>query len=322
VINMTAELHRWLQIMGRPSYVKAASEQPHRSGNDYPTQSREATYLSWCRAVGEGAPTHITTKLAEMGRFWGISNDLERAETNWKVANEVRPLRDDEFALCQTYKGARIRKFAAYDAPSTVKAAEAFYDHRTKYPYSWRKEAATRLLRKAAETKAMLPEYLVGYLHKAAGLGYPTSESIEKVMVGRFNHTGPKHEEITAKLASVLELIADNPSLRYNDELVKSAMQVLDQFDHETGVADKYHKVAMPEELIGMTEPELQKMAAEQEGVVTLVNGAEVKLADLNPELLGAVDPSLAKLSQAELADTLPTLPRPDSDLLVRLLAG
>jgi hypothetical protein len=318
---MSSQLHQTLLRFGRPAYVKAASEQPYREPVGYPTRSREDTYLSWCRALQDGAGADVTQKIAEAGTFWGIKEDLDHAAKVWKTANETRQPTDDEYALVQEYRGGKVRKFAAYDAESTVKAAEAFYDHRAKYPYAWRKEAATTLLRKAASYKAVLPAYVDTYLHKAAGFGYPTVESIDAAMGSRLGHVGHKHSETTDKLAEVLGMIADSPVLRYNDELVKTAMQIMDQFDHETGVSRHYGAIPMPEDMIGVTEPELQKMAAEADSKVTLVNGESVDLRDLDPAALAAVDASLSKLGREELRDVLPTLPRPDADLLIRLMA-
>jgi len=318
---MSTQLHQTLLRFGRPSYVKAASEQPYREPVGYLTKSREDTYLSWCRALQDNAGADVTQKIAEAGVFWGIKADLDHAAAVWKTANATREPSDDEFALVQDYRGSKVRKFAAYDSASTVKAAESFYDHRTKYPYTWRKEAAVTLLRKTAEYKAVLPDYVNTYLHKAAGFGYPTVESVDAAMGSRLGHTGHKHSETTNKLAEVLGMIADNPVLRYNDELVKTAMQVMDQFDHETGVSRHYGRIPMPEDMIGVTEPELQKMAVEANTKVALQNGQEVDLNDIDPAALAAVDASLAKLGREELRDVLPTLPRPDADLLIRLMA-
>lgn len=320
---MSAELHRMLAIMGRPAYVKTAAEQPHRErGSDYPINSRESTYLSWCTALSKSASTSEMNTIETAGKFWGIHSDLVSAQQKWAEATETRQPVDDDFVVVQEHRGQKVRKFAAYDASSTVKAAESFYDHRIKYPFSWRKEASVRLLQKAAEFKAALPEYIDNYLHKAAGLGFPTNESVERSLSSRMNKVAAKHEEAMNKLATVLGMIADNPALRFNDELVKTALSVMDQFDTETGANRHYGSgVSLPEEMIGVTEPELQKMAANQEQEVTLTNGATVKVSSLDKALLTAVDPELAKLSTAELMDVLPSTPRCDADLIVRLLA-
>jgi len=318
---MSNELHAILLRFGRPSYVKAASEQPYREGSGYPIKSREDTYLSWCRALQNGAGADVITKVAEAGTFWNIKQDLDHAETQWKLSNAARDLDDSEYAMVQEYRGSKVRKFAAYDKDSTVKAAEAFYDHRTKYPYGWRKEAATCILRKAAEFNAALPQYVDTYLHKAAGFGYPTVESVDNAIGSRMGYVGHKHADVTEKLGQVLSLIADNPVLRYNDELVKTAMQVMDQFDNETGMSQHYGRIPMPEDLIGVTEPELQKMATDSQTKVTLTNGSVVDLNDIDAALLAAIDPSMAKLGRNELRDVLPTLPVCDAQLLVRLMA-
>lgn len=319
---MSAELHRVLSIMGRPAYVKTAAEQPHLDTAGYSIASREATYLSWCQALTKSASAAELRRLEDAGRFWGISADLQTAQLKWAEANQTTEPTDADYVLVQEHRGQKVRKFAAYDAASTVKAAEAFYDHRIKYPFTWRKEAATKVLQKAAEFKAELPEYINNYMHKAAGLGFPTSESVEAALTGRLNKLSSKHDAVGVKLAEVLGMIADNSSLRFNDELVKTALSIMDQFDTESGVNRYYGKgVPLPEEMIGLTEPQLQKMSAERPKYVKLVNGEQVKIADLDSALLAAVDPELTKLSAEELEATLPTLPKPDADLLVRLMA-
>lgn len=306
-------LHELLTICGRPSYVKVAADQPPAEARDQ--QSREGLYLDYVEKLAANRPVD---GLHDLGRFWGIAGDLKTASDRWAAHNTTVEPSDADFALVVDHDGERIRKFAAYDAPSTVRAANAFYENRCRYPYEWRKTASERLLARQEEFGAIIPEGVRSYLVKAAGLAGFTQDSLEDAIRARYAVTPRTKTAAFTKLAEVLNVIAASPELRHDREMVETTLKVMDVFDHELPSG---HTVKLAEESLEVLEEDLLKVAGDmQSDHVTLQNGQIVKISSLTEDALFAVSPELTKMSADELRDVLPTLPMPDADLLTRLI--
>lgn len=261
-------------------------------------------------------------ELKKYARFWRIENDC--AQAHEKIASYEPPkLQDRDYALVAEANGKPIRKFAAYDAGSTKMAARSLYENRHRYPYAWRKKAAARILARAEKFASHIPDYLNTYLHKAAGFGYPTEETIEQTLLERLNMAKEaSFADEKQKLAEVLSKMAEDAELRYNEDFVKAAMEAIEHFDAETGLTAKYgSEIGLPEDLIASdrTTEKLAKLASYKHAEAKLVNGRSIDVTQIQKEALSAVDPKLAELDAGELASVLPTLPRGDADLLVRL---
>ena len=306
-------LHELLTICGRPDYVKVAADQPPAEARD--PHSREAVYLEYVTKLAANRPVD---GLHDLGRFWGIAGDLKTAGDRWAAHNVTVEPSDEDFALLVDHGGEKIRKFAAYDAPSTVRAASAFYENRAHYPYGWRKIASERLLAREEQYGAVLPEGVRQYLVKAAGLAGFTQESLEDAIRARYAVTPRAIAGEFTKLAEVLNGIAGSPELRHDRETVGIALQALDSFDRELPRACT---VKLAEESLEVLEEDLYKVASDAHGdLVRLQNGQIVKISALTEDALLAVSPELTKMSADELRDVLPTLPMPDADLLTRLI--
>lgn len=316
-------------VTGRPGYVKTAGADAPAGyadtfGGKYPCQDRSATWTSAMEAHRDGAPAEIQSKIAACAKVWGIEADVaagiaKLAASTAQLSEDQLP--DADFTLCQEHNGAKIRKFAAVDAETTVDAAIAFHDNRAKYPLAWRKQASVNLLARAQEFDALLPEYVNEYLHKAAGFAVATQASVDQILIERANRSSYVGDEASAKLASILGELAENEDLRHNVDRVNEVVELLDSYDRSMKLAQFYnHGVSLPEELLAVTEPKLSKMAGQERNHVRLVNGHTVDIRHLDGDTLDTVSDGLAKLSHAKLADVLPTLPKPEADLLVQLM--
>lgn len=303
-----------LAAAGRTDLAKLAS-------HNYSFSGREATILSFIGAQLKLAGAPGTEDAVKMANFWGVRKEAE--ELTEKVSKLLAPVKlaEADYALCVEAGGEKLQKYAAYNKDSTIEAAEAFYDNRAKYPYAWRKEAAARLLAKAEQFDVVLPAYIETGLHKSAGLGYPTAETLEDALVIREQLACPEHREAIYKIAELVSEMIETPSLRYDDELVGGLIESLDEFDTSLG-QHKMAEVGLAEDIIedGSITPELQKLAGASSTYVMLKNGAEVDATTIPPEVLDAVDPELSKLASAELIDVLPTLDLEAANLLTRLL--
>lgn len=314
----TLSVEEALRYVGRSDLVKTASD----SEEDYTFSTKNATFVSYVTALVKQANEVVMQRCRDHAKFWKIADDCEAAQA--KLATYEAPqLAPTDFALLQKNGDSVVCKYAAYDRDSTVKAASAFYDNRAKYPLKWRSDTAVNLLRKSAEYKAHLPDYVDTYLHKAAGFGFATPESVENMVVERLNCTKTvKTAADTSKLSEVANCMLADESLCVDSQFLKSAMSVIEQYDAENGLTDLYgSSVSLPEELIDsrFTTNQLTKVAGISKLAVELTNGKRVDVTKLSKEALAAVDPELAKMASSDLVDVLPTLPKSDADLLVRL---
>ncbi len=263
----------------------------------------------------------VTDQLADFARLWGIKGEVKTACEALEKARKqasLSELPDADFAMLQPHKGETVRKYAAFDKESTYDSAVAFYDNRHRYPLAWRKQAASELIQRAEKHQTVIPEYVNDYLHKAAGFAVPTQASIEEALVQRLNL---RDGEPTQKLASALDAIAGNSMLRYDSELVTEFLYAMDRHDRETKIASHYGvDLQLPEEMLEWSLPKLAKFAGISNRIVRLTNGYEVDVTEISHDTLESVADGMSRMSHEKLAAVLPTLPRPDADLLVHLL--
>jgi len=300
-----------LRSTGTPDFVKTAAAEDGAA--DFST--REATFITFARSLVKSANADEREFIDTHVKFWGIQKEC--AEFQTKLASLQQPwlLPDDVFCLMK--KEASVRKYAAFDAGSTRMAAIAFTEQAANYPFEWRNETAQAILHKAAEYKTLLPEYVDNYLHKAACFGAADVEAVHDAILIREQITSNEHAEALQKVATVLEQMIDEPKLRTDMDFLKEAMAAVDAFDQMSNPTAPLIENIIANEL---TLPALQKCAAEDALIVRMTNGVEVDCSKLTKQALAAVDPNLAKMDPAELAGVLPTLPRPDAELLSRIL--
>lgn len=303
-----------LAAAGRADLAKLASD-------NYSFSGREATVLSFIGAHMKLAGAPGMEDAVKMANFWGIRKEAEELAAKVAKAMTPRKLAEADFALCAEVDGQKVLKYAAYDRDSVVEAANAFHENKDRYPYAWRKVAAARLLAKAEQFKAVLPEYVSVGLHKSAGLGFPTAESLEDALIRREHVATSAQKEALAKIATVVGEMVASPELRYDDEMIEGLITNLDEFDAQLPMF-KMAEVGLAEEIIedGSVTTELVKMAGASSTYVMLKNGFEVDATTIPPEALEAIDPELAKMASAELIDVLPTLDYEAASLLTRLL--
>lgn len=325
-------LDKALQISGRVDLLKVASS----GAESYEFDSRDATYISCVKAHVKQADERTKEACDAHARFWRISEQVKAACE--KIDNYVpAELRPEDYAM--NYDG--VRKYAAFDAESTFDAAIAFHENRVKYTQDMRKHAALRLLKKAEDHNVHLPAYVETYLHKAACLGFVDPANVQEALIQRLNRSMPTMTKSAAeeKLSAALSCFTEDDALCYDRDFIKSACEVLENYDAEYNLTSRYGiDVGLPEEIIGdnLTTDKLVKAAGCSAAVVKLSNGHTVDVTELTKEALDAVSDQvqaatgvdkfaehyseLAGLTPAELAEVLPTLPKHAADLLVRLV--
>lgn len=301
-----------LRSTGVPAFVKNASVDDDAPG-DFST--RENTYLTYARTLIKSASADEQQFVWDHVKFWSIEKECKEFQTKLAELQQPWLLKDEAFCLLK--KEASVRKYAAYDDVSTRYAAESFYENRASYPFEWRHETARNLLSKTAEYKVNLPTYVDQYLHKAACFGAADTAAIDEAMLIREQITPMEHAEKFNKVATLLEMLRDQPALRSDIDFLKEAMVTIDAFDAESNAT-----APLIEEIISddLTLPSLLKQAADDGYNVKLTNGHEVDVRHIKKAALEAIDSNLASMDCEELAKVLPTLPRGDADLLSRLI--
>lgn len=304
-----------VKAAGAPDFVKVSHVD---LSNEYDLSSKEATYISYAHALIKGASGDKWSDLEDHIRFWGVTAECARLKNKYAELNEVRELPESDYALVKEYGGQTIRKFAAFDAPSTVKSALALYDSREALPYDWKNEVATKLLAKTAQYQAELPAYLNVYLQKVAAFGAVGEIELEKAYIERDLAYPSQYREEFNKVAEVLDALMSSPELRCDYDFIKEASTIIDRCDSMAGVDIPVEGLISDALLVS----KLEKIASDESTyIVKMINGKDLDVRDLKKEALDMIDEKLSKLGHAELADVVKTLPRGDADLLSRILA-
>jgi hypothetical protein len=306
-----------IRATGIPAFVKSAAAIPADGTLNYNT--RETTYVSFVTALVKGASAAEWQDCADHVKFWGIEQECAQAKAKYAELMQTPELTLEDYALvARTGNGQLVKKYAAYDGGTTAQAAVAFYEQRDAYPYEWRADAAARLLNKAARYQAVLPEYVQNYLEKAAAFGAVGEKELEDAIVAREQACPSEYRDTFAKIAELAEQLLAREDLRSDHDFIKSAMATIDHFDAMIHYDGELIEEAIPGDL---TVSNLQKIAGDMRFEINLINGLKIDVRQLEKKALAAIDPDLAYKSDEQLIDILPTLPKPDADLLARILA-
>lgn len=311
---ITPSVAQVIRATGTPDFVKSASVS--EDGN-YDFHTKEATYVSFIKALIKQASGPEFDECVQHARFWKIEAECGKAKTKYAELMTAPELTDDDYAVVFYDNGSKIQKFAAYDQASVSQAARSFYEQREQFPYEIRHAAASNLLHKAAAQSVVLPEYVQRYLEKAAALGAFDAGHLEDAIIAREQTCAAEHMDAFEKVATVLDGMISDSRLCSDPDFIKSACAAVDNYDALT----QFHG-GLIEEAIGdnLIASELTKVAADQRFTVRLINGLSVDVRELKKEALAAVSPSLSVLGHNELIDVLPTLPREDASLLASIL--
>ncbi len=159
------------------------------------------------------------------------------------------------------------RMYPLHDRDSLQKAAEHFMRHRGRYPYEWRREIATNLLKKADQLGCEVPD--ADYMKKAAGRGMGEKSEIAAHLMFRSRKI-PGVKDDLEKLARTV-----HQSEEIGPKEASAAARVMAQVDESTDLYRGYgDALPFPEEVaFSHTEDEIQKTAS---SMVKLANEAVV----------------------------------------------
>lgn len=301
----------------------------------YACHSAAATWLSavyFHEKSAEYHPKHqqkITERLEKFADYFGIRPLYDSVVKRAKDLQAGDQLPDSAYAFVWEAKdGSKERHYPMTNTVQVKAAAEWLLDNRDRIPFVDRNVIAQKILEKAARYGASLGEELNGFVEKQAGHGIPDPPELyqmlnQRVMLSRTE----AHREGITKLA---QTVKNTPRTALQPaELIKLAATV-DLIDHAIGLKGKYTEVIQrPEDVIFKVT--YTKAASDYTRLCTLQTGnvyEKTQLSKLAREdvasLLGDdfarevctgfdVDPE-------KLAELAHTLPRPDAELLERLL--
>lgn len=349
--------YRLAKLYGIPDYVKEASIQdtglssPGMEGSSipvtsyadprvpaqFPCHTKAATYLSYLYFLDAKPQLSkhaalIEERFQKFAEYWGLLLDCQKlrtkaAEVQASLAEPEIP--DTDYMLVTAEAGEKVRYYPIRNALETKAAADWFVEHRYHFPFVYRKEMAAKILEKAAQYGAAIGEH-DDTLQKQAGRGFCRPKEAAELIRSRVRLVGsrmPKEaKEHYEKLAQMVEV---KPFMAMTHDNLATLASTVDQLDRAHNV--QYSEITKRAEdvLFQVTYKEASdhgRHACEtlSGSVYDSRDFDKVALEDIR-SLFGedfAKDISTGmRVDPVKLAEIATTLPRPDAQLLDRLLA-
>lgn len=340
--NLTT-FHQIRQQHALPDFVKSAvidkeaidklpgyafADPAHRQ---FPCHTRSDTYLSYAyflknaNDIPQEHRTAIYNNLRKFAHDWAIHTECEALtrEHEQAVNQDLTKLADDNFAIVETWNGEKYRALPLLNAECVKQATEHLNQYRDRYPYQWRQRAAQRILAKAAEFGAK-PED--DYLYKAAGTYAGLKTDVAQKLLDRAYLVNRKHHGEDEQLALVK--LAQGVANSNGDLDWTKVAAIVDAYDEHYNLKRLYARgLQTPEELVSNLDKGEVKQAAES--LIRLTNGqvyqkSAIASAGLEPytvlgdDLVNELRDGLQDVDIEKAAAILPTLPKPDADVLDR----
>jgi len=314
-----------MNLVGRPDFVKQASEFREESYDSipassfldpetrlYPCHTKEATYAAACYiADTEGTDSRLLERLEKFANSWGIIDPIRQVFVRCELNKAMRKKAAEEltFALDETYQGQPVQRFPINTPEMTKASAARFYADRTKYPFSWRHKTAVALhnaLRQHGVTD--LHDHTIDYIEKAAGYGVLSKSAVMSQLAERqIRRKGHAALDNLSKVATAV--VESEP----NAKLTKICCQAFAKFDEGVALRDE---LRLPEETL--VDGTLTKLAREREYYIKLANGTTVDSRTLNRD---DVAEALGKPGDAveSFTDQLRKLSASDAEIVTNL---
>jgi hypothetical protein len=338
-----AHFHQITKVIDLPDFVKEGSvptpeeveRLPHTSfadqiGKKFPVHTKEACYLSYAYFLRQKdsftkrAASRIERKFNDMARFWDIEPSMDKLADDLKPKTEKKASTEEDYALTVQHNGTPLHYFPINNRKAVAKSAGELVANRGSFTYEMRKEAAQKLM--GAYIREGFPISSVpDTIQSMAGYGLTTKEAAIREISRRVNFAKTTMEK---KAAEPMKLMADQ--LKKSGEEILTAetltkvAKVIDVYDRCMNVTVHYgNQFEYPEDvLFKFTKSAADKVKNE---LVTMQNGSSYWLQDLEKaseafNSLGDMKSDFVdmtgRLDLHKVADIVPTLPRPDADLL------
>jgi len=246
-------------VYGAPDYVKMASYTeadvaglPSMSFADpkdrkLPIHTKAAVWLSALEHYYvDGAPkAKVDATLLKTAEFFGIKDDVLAVKAAGAVKRSTaRPERTAaDYAVSRLAE--QVYRLPIDTPEAALKSAADLQTEASNYPYSWRKEAAERVL-EACRKHTVTPPNL-DYLEKAAGLGATTPDVLLSALRLRSKAAHlPKAKQALDNAATFVSRMRQDDAVP--PHLLTQVAEVMDRCDRLCGLNTKYAS--------GLTTPE------------------------------------------------------------------
>lgn len=329
-------LNAYHRVHGLPAFVKEAGVVttdsveglPQTAFADplrkLPIHDKAATWCSYL-AYHSGSvqdPTNSAgPKLEKAAAFWGIGDECREVVAN--LQEQADPPKDDDFAMVSEFEGQKVRRFPVAGPNNVKESAEELEKTAHRYPLPWRRTAAQKILKRAADLSVQLVND--HQLQQIAGVGMAKVSEI----VSHIHHRAHlvKDAKIREKFNALAEEVQKVDKL--DPELLSKMAEAIDVADRASGLYKFYGRIPRPEEFCH--KHTLKEASERRAGIIPLTNGQGLNkqaLAKMSAEqfiLLGddfvsAISGDDGKVDVEKAAEIIPTLPADDADRLVNSL--
>jgi hypothetical protein len=279
----------------------------------------------------------IESVLSERAEFWRVKaefNALKKEFSKKASYNPYKDLPDSEFALVLDFAdGKKERHYPLRNSTEVKIAAQYLRKFNDVIPFKERQKIAQKILDKANDHNTDLGRE-AEYLDKQAGYGVCSAEDAADMLMSRsaMLRALKKMPELAGQLEKMAKTCLEHPEqVRARSSLVKLA-SIVDDLDRGAGLSAEYDKrLSRPEDILfGVTIKAAEHLVNDHCETIT---GNLYKLADLRKvdldALRGVFGDDFAEsvsaggllVSPEKLAEQMFALPRPDVELLDKILS-
>ena len=291
---------------------------------------RSAAYLYGQQALGESFDSplpfeKVAERLDRAAAFFGVKKDVDAlredaAEVAVPKEASVQ-LPPEAYAIDELHDGRAIRRFPMFNPATIAKAAGALIEYRFNYPYPWRKKAAMRVLQAAMSHDLQMDPVTLGTLTKMAGLfpNDPVDASRELLLMSeRFR--GDAGSIIRKVANAIAEDAAAEDSAREEvctliDKVAAQLMPGSRPMVEDAMYSERPVENEKAPESVTMSTGNIYDVAA-------LMQAPQDTYRVLGDDVAASLLDESGALDAKKVADVLPTLPRPEAQVLDTALSG
>lgn len=302
------------------------------SGQRYPCHTAAATWLSSAyfhlkrASFNSKQQKKIEENLQKAASYFGIKAICDRIKS---VKLEAEKLADSDYAYVYQADNGEVERYFPITNPEEIKeAADWLESNKHNLIFEDRCVVANKIIKKAFAIGANLTAECLDKLEKQAGYGLPDLTQVQSALNNRALLA--KNSQQRATIEKLAEELKEKPEIFLQREIAIKLAAAIDELDYAMGLKGKYtNLIPSPEDIVFTIS--LSKAAAACDDVCELQTGnvyEKDQLAKLaRQDLVELFGDDFAKeacvglqVDPEKLAAIAHTLPKPDAELLEKLL--
>lgn len=345
-----AELARLARLYEFPDFVKKAelSQTMGSAGvpastygdprtRQFPCHTAASTWLSalfFREKQSEFHPKdqkHIEGRINDHASYFRIKAAVDLMRSRWaelhKTAEEQLP--DSSYAWVWAGEdGSKDRRLPIRNTVEVKVAAEWLEEHRDAVAYADRQAIATRIHNKANAIGAGLGKS-AEFIERQAGRGACSPDEVVAMVRGRALLTG--NDALKSQFYKMAQALAESPKVAFQPDMLIKLAATVDQLDRTLGLAGKYSDgVPRPEDVIFRVT--YSKAASDYSDSCGTTTGSVYEKAAFRrlsvedvkdmfgDDFVERVSGDLGGVDPEKMAEEVAALPRPDAEMLDRLM--